>query len=93
MHTQCCAMRNLCSIRNSHSFRFKELYAGTYICVCIIIEVKLMLVVLFQQLDEKSSDALGNEALRQVALADILIINKIDLVPEDHLDVISKRIR
>lgn len=59
--------------------------------MCIL--QKQVLVVLLQQLDEKKSDALGNEALRQVALADILLVNKIDLVPEDHLDVISKRIR
>lgn len=53
----------------------------------------MSLTILIQQLDDKKKDTLLNEALRQVALADILLLNKIDLVPEEQLDIISKRIR
>ena len=34
-----------------------------------------------------------NEALRQVALADILLLNKTDLVTDEELDAVYKRIR
>lgn len=45
-----------------------------------------------QQLGEKRADSTGNEALRQVALADIVLLNKIDLVTEESLCKIMERI-
>lgn len=53
----------------------------------------MLLIINLQQLDEKKQDSVLNEALRQVALADILLLNKIDLVTEKQLDDVSKRIR
>ena len=59
--------------------------------------VKLLVSTLactpIQQLDQHNPDATGNEALRQVALADVLMLNKIDLVSEEYLHDVSTRIR
>jgi G3E family GTPase len=47
-----------------------------------------------QQLDDRQEpNVVGNEALRQVALADVLLLNKIDLVTDECLCAISTRIR
>lgn len=46
-----------------------------------------------QQLGEQKPDAVGTEVLRQVALADVVLLNKIDLVTDEHLHTISTRIR
>ncbi|XP_054975831.1 zinc-regulated GTPase metalloprotein activator 1B isoform X1 [Sorex araneus] len=46
-----------------------------------------------KHLEEEKPDGLINEATRQVALADIIIINKIDLVPEEDLSKLRMTIR
>ncbi|XP_064386775.1 zinc-regulated GTPase metalloprotein activator 1-like [Halichondria panicea] len=45
-----------------------------------------------QQLDEKKQDGSVNEAIRQVALADIILVNKTDLVTKQQLEAIKSRI-
>ena len=46
-----------------------------------------------QQLDEVKPDGALNEALRQVGLADVILVNKIDLVSKEQLSAIKQRIR
>ena len=46
-----------------------------------------------QQLDEVKPDGALNEALRQVGLADVILVNKIDLVTKELLSDIKQRIR
>ncbi|KAF3695681.1 COBW domain-containing protein 1 Cobalamin synthase W domain-containing protein 1 [Channa argus] len=46
-----------------------------------------------QQLTEEKSDGLINEAARQIALADLTIINKVDLVNEEELKQVRDVIR
>lgn len=46
-----------------------------------------------QQLDEVKPDGSLNEALRQVGLADVILINKTDLVTTEQLAAIRQRIR
>ncbi|XP_006881432.1 PREDICTED: COBW domain-containing protein 1 [Elephantulus edwardii] len=46
-----------------------------------------------KHLTEEKSDGLINEAARQVALADLIIINKTDLVPEDGLKQLRTTVR
>ncbi|KAG8513012.1 COBW domain-containing protein 2 [Galemys pyrenaicus] len=46
-----------------------------------------------KHLAEEKPDGLINEATRQVALADIIIINKTDLVPEEDLNKLRTNIR
>jgi G3E family GTPase len=48
---------------------------------------------IMQYLDEQKPDASINEATRQIALADRIIINKKDLVSNDELAAISNRIQ
>lgn len=55
--------------------------------------IRKIICVLLQQLGEQKPDAVGNELLRQVALADVILLNKIDLVTDEHLNTISSRIR
>ena len=45
-----------------------------------------------QQLDAVKPDGALNEALRQVGLADVILINKIDLVTKEQLTAIKERI-
>ncbi len=44
-------------------------------------------------LSEKKEDGSINEALRQIAIADKIIINKVDLVTSLTLDIIQEQIR
>ncbi|XP_007954764.1 COBW domain-containing protein 2 [Orycteropus afer afer] len=46
-----------------------------------------------KHLAEEKADGLINEATRQVALADLIIINKTDLVPEEDLNQLRTAIR
>nr|XP_058133085.1 zinc-regulated GTPase metalloprotein activator 1B-like [Dasypus novemcinctus] len=46
-----------------------------------------------KHLSEEKADGFINEATRQVALADIIIVNKTDLVPEEDLNKLRKTIR
>ncbi|XP_021572233.1 COBW domain-containing protein 3 isoform X3 [Carlito syrichta] len=46
-----------------------------------------------KHLTEEKPDGLINEATRQVALADIILINKTDLVPEEDLNKLQTKIR
>ncbi|MEQ2247008.1 COBW domain-containing protein 2, partial [Ilyodon furcidens] len=46
-----------------------------------------------QQLKEEKADGLVNEAARQVALADLTIINKTDLVEEEQLNQVRDTVR
>ncbi|XP_035022486.1 COBW domain containing [Hippoglossus stenolepis] len=46
-----------------------------------------------QQLTEEKSDGLVNEAVRQIALADLTVINKTDLVTEDELNRVRDTVR
>uniref|UniRef100_A0A8D0GJ61 COBW domain-containing protein 1 n=1 Tax=Sphenodon punctatus TaxID=8508 RepID=A0A8D0GJ61_SPHPU len=46
-----------------------------------------------QQLREEKTDGLTNEATRQVALADLIIINKTDLVSEEELNKIRTAVK
>ncbi|XP_037653400.1 putative COBW domain-containing protein 7 isoform X5 [Choloepus didactylus] len=46
-----------------------------------------------KHLSEEKADGIINEATRQVALADIIIINKTDLVPEEDLHKLRTTIR
>ncbi|XP_068167390.1 zinc-regulated GTPase metalloprotein activator 1 [Antennarius striatus] len=46
-----------------------------------------------QQLNEEKPDGLINEAARQIALADLIIINKTDLVNEEELTQIRDTVR
>lgn len=46
-----------------------------------------------QQLDAVKPDGALNEALRQVGLADVILVNKIDLVTKEQLSTIKQRIR
>lgn len=45
------------------------------------------------QLDEKKQDDSVSEAVRQVALADIILLNKTDLVTAEQLEAAKKKIR
>ncbi|XP_058513361.1 zinc-regulated GTPase metalloprotein activator 1C isoform X1 [Ochotona princeps] len=47
----------------------------------------------FKHLTEEKPDGLVNEATRQVALADIILMNKTDLVPEEDLNRLRTTIR
>ncbi|XP_051714519.1 putative COBW domain-containing protein 7 isoform X2 [Oryctolagus cuniculus] len=47
----------------------------------------------FKHLTEEKPDGLINEATRQVALADIILMNKTDLVPEEDLNKLRTTIR
>ncbi|XP_058492357.1 zinc-regulated GTPase metalloprotein activator 1 [Solea solea] len=46
-----------------------------------------------QQLTEEKADQLMNEAVRQVALADLTVINKTDLVNEEELNKVRDTVR
>lgn len=46
-----------------------------------------------QALDEKKPDGSINEAQRQVAYADVIMINKTDLVDENELNVLENKIK
>ena len=46
-----------------------------------------------QHLHEKKENGEVNESARQVALADVLIINKLDLVTSDELKELESQIR
>lgn len=46
-----------------------------------------------QQLNEEKADGLVNEAARQVALADLTIINKTDLVDEEEMNKVRDSVR
>ncbi|CAG5118549.1 unnamed protein product [Candidula unifasciata] len=46
-----------------------------------------------QHLLEEKADGSVNEAQRQIALGDVIIINKIDLVENDDLEILNHRIR
>ncbi|KAI8814015.1 COBW domain-containing protein 1 [Cladochytrium replicatum] len=48
---------------------------------------------ILQQLSEKKEDGSINEATRQIALADRILVNKTDLVSQEHLEVVSQSIR
>ena len=48
---------------------------------------------ILQQLDAVKPDGALNEALRQVGLADVILVNKIDLVTKEQLFAIKERIR
>lgn len=45
-----------------------------------------------QHLDEEKPDGSINEALRQLALADLVIINKVDLISNEELSLLRERI-
>ena len=44
-------------------------------------------------LDEVKPDGVENEAVEQIAFADKIVLNKIDLVDSEHVDRVSRRIR
>ncbi|XP_038056727.1 COBW domain-containing protein 2-like [Patiria miniata] len=46
-----------------------------------------------QQLDEVKPDGVINEAIRQVALADLILLNKTDLVAREELSDVHRQIR
>ena len=46
-----------------------------------------------QHIDEEKPDGVENEAMEQVAFADVLVINKTDLVSEEEIEHIKKRIK
>ena len=46
-----------------------------------------------QHLDEEKKEGAENEAVEQIAFADRLLLNKIDVVTEEDLDRVEKRIR
>ena len=48
---------------------------------------------ILQHLDEVKPDGVENEAEEQVVFADRLLVNKIDLVDEDHLQKVETRLR
>ena len=45
------------------------------------------------RLDEKKAEGVENEAIEQVAFADRLLLNKVDLVKPEDLDRVEKRLR
>ncbi|XP_011406796.1 PREDICTED: COBW domain-containing protein 1-like [Amphimedon queenslandica] len=46
-----------------------------------------------KQLDEVKGDGSINEAIRQIGLADVIIINKCDLINDDEISTVIQRIR
>ena len=46
-----------------------------------------------QHLDEEKPEGVENEAHEQVAFADVLVLNKTDLVNQDELDCIKKKLK
>ncbi|KAI5083106.1 hypothetical protein GOP47_0002849 [Adiantum capillus-veneris] len=46
-----------------------------------------------QHLDEKKPEGVVNEAVQQIAYADRILLNKVDLVTESDLDVLGQRIK
>ena len=48
---------------------------------------------LIPHLDEEKPEGIENEAIEQLAFADRVVLNKIDLVDEAHLDTVERRIR
>merc|ERR1719221_1622752 len=46
-----------------------------------------------QHLDEEKAEGAENEAVEQVAFADRLLLNKIDVVTKEDLDRVEKRLR
>lgn len=48
---------------------------------------------LLQHLDEEKPEDVVNEAVQQVAFADRILLNKVDLVSKEHLDLVKRRIR
>ena len=46
-----------------------------------------------QHLDEVKPDGVENESVEQVAFADRILINKIDLVPEEELKILEGKVR
>jgi G3E family GTPase len=48
---------------------------------------------IIEHLDEVKPDGVENEAVEQCAFADRFILNKIDLVDEEHLKIVESRIR
>jgi G3E family GTPase len=48
---------------------------------------------LIPHLDEEKPEGIENEAIEQLAFADRVVLNKIDLVDDAHLDTVERRIR
>jgi G3E family GTPase len=48
---------------------------------------------LVQHLDDDKPEGVENEAVEQLAFADRVLLNKIDLVGEEELEAVEKRIR
>jgi len=46
-----------------------------------------------QHLDEKKPDGVENESIEQVAFADVLVLNKMDLVTEEEVESLKKRLK
>lgn len=57
--------------------------------IVTVVDAKYIL----EQMSEKLADSSVPAAARQIALADLLIINKTDLVTKDHLDDVRSRLR
>ena len=48
---------------------------------------------LIMRLDDEKPEGVENEAVEQLAFADRVLLNKIDLVEEDYLKTVEERIR
>lgn len=58
--------------------------------ICTVVDAKHIL----QHLDEEKPEGVENEAVEQVAFADRILLNKVDLIPDTaELDAIEKRLR
>ncbi|BFY99265.1 hypothetical protein BsWGS_02305 [Bradybaena similaris] len=68
----------------------EELCSDVYLDgVIVVVDAKFCT----QQLLEEKDDGSINEAQRQIALGDVIIINKVDLVQDDDLENLNQRIR
>lgn len=47
---------------------------------------------ILQHLDEVKEEGVENESVEQIAFADVVLLNKIDLVEKDHLEKLKKKI-
>ena len=82
--------KNLTDFWNPVLFDFLGSLKQTSTISCLYLHGNYMCM---QQLDEVKPDGSLNEALRQVGIADVILINKIDLVTTEQLAAIRQRIR
>lgn len=72
------------------SFFIEEEVQANFVIDAVVTIVDAKHIV--QHLDEKKPEGVENEAVEQVAFADRIFINKIDLVNEEEIAVIEKRL-